>query len=216
MSQHFPCTRVLLDGAQELNGQLDQATGNKWYLNLPFWLASVPFFMLGLTASLFADAMVHLGLIFNIRWRDVVNLKEYLQNEVPEGIQKIALTIAIAATAIFALSLLSGSVYFLLAMLQLSIAIAAVTHIVLVIQENIPKLQQVAEAVYEKMPAMPSREQMRDQVCRHGTTIYNKLPNNPFRGLFYGYTSHRAADLSGLGPANTTTTAAQSRKYTPT
>jgi hypothetical protein len=148
---HFPVTSILIKVAQEANEEINKSSGNSWYLNLPIWLALAPFFMVALIPTLLADSVFHVYTIFDLGRSNIMSFKDFIKNQVPEGVKKIVLTLAVAVAAVVALNLLSSSVYLMLFALKAAVVIAAITHIVMVIHENMPNIREAAGTALEKV-----------------------------------------------------------------
>lgn len=149
----FPATSSLFKVAVEVNDEINKATQNSVYLNIPVWLALSPFFTVALIPTLLADSVFHIFNIFDLTWESIMSLKDFIKNEVPEGIKKIAVTLGLAVGGITLVNLVSGSVYAVFFTLKVTIVLAALTHIALVIKQNMPNMLAASEALKEKLAA---------------------------------------------------------------
>lgn len=147
---HFPVTHSLFQVAEGVSEEVNSSTGNSVYLNIPIWLALAPFFMLALIPTLLSDSMFQLYEIFGLSWSNIMSVINYIRNETPEGIKKIAITVGLAIGSIALLNVISGSVYAVFFALKAAIVLAAITHVGLVIKENIPNMMGFAELVRER------------------------------------------------------------------
>jgi len=154
--EHFPATSSLVEVAKDSSEEINKATGAAWYLNLPIWLSLAPFFMVALIPTLLADSVYHIVGIFDLSRSSLMSVADYMK-EMPEGIKKIAITLGLAAAAITALTLVSSSVFALLFVLKAAVTLAAITHIGMVIKENMPNIRAFVETIHDKASAFFER-----------------------------------------------------------